>query len=105
MPFPDWVTALESPAPAWSMLASLLLPFWEICARLWLPGLGDRGGVAGTLLSDQCHQVAALLQDVGFLITARLDDATEQRLAVLLQQRNVGLAVLIDQCLLANRWW
>ncbi|CAI8721374.1 hypothetical protein EMIT0P44_120100 [Pseudomonas sp. IT-P44] len=75
-----------------------------LCAVL-AAGLGDRGRVAGTLLSDHCHQVAALLQDVGFLIAPRLDDGAEQRLAVLLQQRHVGLAVLVDQRVLANRRW
>ncbi len=87
------------------MLASLLLPFWDICARLWLPVW-----VMDAALPEPCWlikaiQVAALLQDVGFLIAARLHDLSEQRLAVLLQQRDVGLAVLVDQGLLAHRWW
>src|SRR5690349_23454660 len=54
--------------------------------------LGNRGIVTGALLIDHCHQVASLLQDVSLLIASRLDDGAEQRLTVLLQHRDVGLA-------------
>ena len=66
--------------------------------------LRDGSGVAGTVLVDQRHQVAALLQDVRLLIAARLHDLPEQRLTVLLQQGDVGLAELVDQGLLTHGW-
>jgi hypothetical protein len=67
--------------------------------------LSDGSVVAGAVLGNQGHQVAALLQDVGFLIAARLHDSSQQRLTVLRQQGDVGLADLVEQSLLAHRWW
>ncbi len=105
MPLPDWVTALESPrtglVDAGVVVVAVLGNLRTVVAAV----LGDGGVIARTLLVDHCHQVVALLQDVRFLITARLDNGAEQRLAVLLQQRDIGLTVLIDQRMLANRRW
>src|SRR5690606_10826607 len=56
--------------------------------------------VAIALLPDAGHQVASLLQQVGFMVAALLDDAAEQRLSRLLDCGKVVVADLADVQLL-----